>query len=207
MKAISFPSKRLLFGLAVLAWLPLWSGCRSAWDESLTAKLWHSPTFRNFNEPASNPNVRLFEHEGGADLLVQYDEVREKDGAVRGRAFFLNRNLKRLQEGRKPQFVHTNAVGGLKPVPVLVRRHAEPVPAAGWHVIVSEDRQTFTLHAGGTAVDTFRLPIYETSGGKVQRTLLTPFTVTGDVVCVGLYVGAVAAVLWLEGGAPGLNCR
>ncbi len=207
MKAISVASKRLLFPLAALCWLPLWSGCQSTWDESLTARLWHNPSFRSVNEPAPNPNVRLFQPEGGADLLVQYDEVREKDGAARGRAFYLARNLKRLQAGRKPRFVDTNAVAGLKPVPVLVRRQAEPVAKGGWHVVVSDDWQTFTLQTDGVAVDTFRLPAYETTGGKVQRTLLTPFAVTGDVVCVGLYVGTVAAVIWLQSGAPGLTCR
>src|SRR5437667_11262727 len=102
MKAISFLWKRLFLPLTALGWLLLSSGCQSTWDESLTAKLWNGASLRNFNQPAANPNVRLFQHEGRADLLVQYDEMREKDGVIRSRAFFLNRNLGRLQAGRRP---------------------------------------------------------------------------------------------------------
>ena len=43
--------------------------------------------------------------------------------------------------------------------------------------------------------------------GPLCGLLLTPFTVTGDVVIVGLYASTVAAVLWLQSGAPGLNCH
>ena len=214
MKAISSVSRQLFLRLSALCWLWLLVGCQSmcednsTWGQaSLTSKLWHSPAFCNFNEPAAKPDLKLFQHEGPADVLVQYNEVREKDGSVRRRTFFLNRNIERLQAGRKPQFVHATTVAGLKPVPVLARGSGQPAPATGLHATVSEDWQTFTLHANGQVLDTFRLPTYETPGGKVQKTLLTPLTVTGDVVIVGLYAAAVAAVLWVQSGGPGLNCH
>src|SRR5207249_3321366 len=101
----------------------------STWGQaSLTSKLWHSPSFCNFNEPAAKPDLKLFQHEGPADVLVQYNEVREKDGSVRRRTFFLNRNIERLQAGRKPRFVHATTVAGLKPVPVLGRGSGQPAP-------------------------------------------------------------------------------
>jgi hypothetical protein len=185
---------------------PLLTGCQGPGERGFTHQLWSERSFREFNAPASQPNVQLFEHRHRSDVLVRYNEVGE-DGIVQDRAFFLNKNLKRLEAGQKPRFAHKKAAAGLNPVPVMVSGSNDRVPVADLYATFAPDSRQITLHVAGEETQTFRLPVYQNSSGTVQKALLTPLAVTGDVVVVGAYAVGFAAVAWLQAGGPGLHCR
>src|SRR5260370_25177948 len=95
------------------------TGCRELNDWPLTYRLWDDRMLARFNEPADNPHLQLFQSARTNDVLVQYDEVREKNEKVRRRAFFLNPNLERLEGGKKPRFVRPTKADNLQPIPCL----------------------------------------------------------------------------------------
>jgi hypothetical protein len=198
-------ARRLSF-IPLLLSLPLLIGCQGPGQRGFTHQLWSERSFREFNAPASESNVQLFEHQHRSDVLVCYHEVRE-DGLVQDRAFFLNKNLKRLEAGLKPRFVDKKAAVGLNPVPLVVHGSNDSVPPGDLYATFATDSRQVTLRADGEELQTFRLPVYQTSSGTVQKALLTPLAVTGDVVVVGAYAVGIAAVAWLRAGGPGLHCH
>src|SRR5437762_943821 len=83
----------------VLAVQSLWlSGCA-------THALWEDGRFARYHEPANPANLRLFHSKERREVLVEYDEGREDSDSIRRRAFWLEPNLPRLEERRKPRFV------------------------------------------------------------------------------------------------------
>ena len=101
----------LLLMLPVLA-----GGC-------VTHKLWSEHTMDEWNEPAANPNLRLFRDERHADVLVIYDEYSNRHYSTNTHAFFLQQNLKPLDEHTHPHFVSTNLASRLPPVPVFASEY------------------------------------------------------------------------------------
>jgi hypothetical protein len=192
--------------LAVLFLIAFGVSCASVYEESLTYRLWNNDSFQQFNEPASDPRLALFADSRRGDVLVQYDEIREKDGLTQRRAFFVNANRRRLETGRKPRFVGANAAVGLEPIPILPAGLGQPVPPAGLCVVLDTNLNTFTLHSGGQAGAAVALPTYGTTGGA-RKTFLTPLTVTGDAVVVGATAGVIAAWAWAHSGFSMSNGR
>jgi len=181
-------------------------GCREIHDWPLTYKIWDDRAFARFNEPADSPHLQLFQSARTNDVLVQYDEVREKNEKVRRRTFFLNPNLERLEHGKKPRFVNPRKADNLQPIPLV-----SELPAFdNSHrliVVVSSHGHAVTLRDQGRELASFSLPVYETAGGKVERVILTPVAATCDVVIVGVVAGVVLAYLWAASGGPGINQR
>lgn len=207
MKGTRFLFRRLVFHISLLGFVALLAGCQGTGDYGFTHKVWSTDSLRRFNEPATDPKVEVFQHEQRSDVLVQYDEVREKDGAIRRRAFFVNQNLDRLKAGRKPRFVSLKTAAGLKPVPVVPAGTAPRSEPAGIYATVSEGSRQVSLRVNGEELQAVSLPAYPVSSGALRKTLLTPLAVTGDVVVVSCYVGVIAGVLWLRAGGPGVNCH
>ena len=183
----------------------LLTGC-AAVEDSFTYKLWHNESFRNFNEPASDPHLALFADTPRADVLVQYDEVREKDGRARRRAFFVNANRRRIEAGLKPRFVSAKAASGLTPIPILRSGDGQPTPPSGLCVVMETNQHSFILRSDGQVVNAVTLPTYGTTGG-VKKAFLTPLTVTGDTLVVGVIAGIIVAHAWAHSGYPGIDCR
>jgi hypothetical protein len=206
MTAIQIARRLSFLPFLPLCWLSLLTGCQGPGERGFTHQLWSERSFREFNAPASRPNVQLFEHRLRSDVLVCYNEVGE-DGIVQDRAFFLNKNLKRLEAGLKPRFVNKRAAVGLNPVPMIASRSGGPVLRGDLYATFAPDSRQVTLHVTGEESQTFVLPVYQNSSGTVQKALLTPLAVTGDVVVVGAYAVGIAAVAWLRAGGPGLHCR
>jgi hypothetical protein len=204
MKATRFAARRGAF--LSLALLALAAGCSAVYEESFTYKLWNNESFLHFNEPASDPHLLLFADPKRADVLVQYDEIREKDGQMQRRAFFANANRQRLEAGQKPRFVSTNAAAGLAPIPILRADSGQPIPAAGLCVVLDTNQLAFTLHSDGRAATTVALPTYSTTGGA-RKAFLTPLTVTGDTLVVGVTAGLIAAWAWAQSGVRISTCR
>jgi len=180
--------------------VPGLTGCRELNDWPLTYRLWDDRAFARFNEPADNPHLQLFQSARTNDVLVQYDEVREKNEKVRRRTFFLNPNLERLEGGKKPRFVRSSQADNLQPIPLV-----SELPAFdNSHrliVVVSSHGHAVTLRDQGRELASFSLPVYETAGGKVERVILTPVAATCDVVIVGVVAGVIVAYAWASSGA------
>src|SRR5260370_23953552 len=157
-----------------------------------------------FNEPADNPHLQLFQSARTNDVLVQYDEVREKNEKIRRRAFFLNPNLERLEGGKKPRFVSPRKSDNLQPIPLVSEPHAAD-NSQGLIGVVSSNGHEVTLRDQGLALASFSLPVYETAGGRVERVILTPVAATCDVVIVGVVAGVILAYWWAANGGPGIN--
>ena len=85
----------------------------------VTHKLWTESQLDAWNEPAGNPDLRLFHDARQQDWLVVYQEISERNDDIRTRAFFLNRNQKPLAQRSRPHFVNVNSSRSLTPVPVL----------------------------------------------------------------------------------------
>src|SRR5260370_5817823 len=164
------------------------TGCRELNDWPLTYRLWDDRMLARFNEPADNPHLQLFQSARTNDVLVQYDEVREKNEKVRRRTFLLNPNLERLEHGKKPRFVNPRKADNLQPIP-LVSALAAADNSHRLIGVVSSPGHAVTLRDQGRELASFSLPAYETAGGKVERVILTPVAATCDVVIVGFLAG------------------
>src|SRR2546422_999205 len=95
-----------------------------------TSALWEEGRFARYHEPANPPNLRLFHSSQRQDVLVEYDETRDTDEAIRRRAYWLDRNAARLRDRSKPRFVSVKDTKNLTPIPVVAAAEV-PVPAAG----------------------------------------------------------------------------
>lgn len=189
--------KPWIFPLAV-ALLASTSGCSTGDTIFLTPRLWGPGMVRNFNEPADQPDLKVFRSSKPADYLVLYDEMRENGERIRRRAFYLNANLERLNSRRKPRFVNPAKAETLAPVPLLVKLPTASTNAAV-SVSLSPDGTFWRLHeADGEVVD-FNLPTYPTASSTVLRVALTPLAVTGDAIIVGTFVGLLIAISYANG--------
>lgn len=205
-------SWRLVSAVAGLSLLI--TGCQTAQDYSLTYKLWTNAEMRHFNEPVPSPHLELFELEHSDDVLVQYDEVREKNGQVCRRAYLLRPNVGRIATKKKPRFVDSSRVSTLHRIPTgeSLSAISNAVPGLATYAIIAKGGHEFTLYRAGQVDGTYALPVYLESGGTVMRVALTPFAVAGDAVMVGLVasvVGFVEACMasagyygWRQGAYP-----
>ena len=193
-------SRKAIRFLLTACLAPGLTGCRELNDWPLTYRLWDERMLARFNEPADNPHLQLFQSARTNDVLVQYDEVREKNEKVRVRSFFLNRNLERLEGGKKPRFVSPRKADNLQPIPLVSELSASDNSHRLIGVVSSHGHEV-TLCDQERVLATFSLPVYETAGGKVERVILTPVVATCDVVIVGVVAGVIVAYAWASSGA------
>lgn len=164
----------LLLVLPLLA-----SGC-------VTHKLWTASALDEWNEPAPNPNLHLFEDARRDDLLVVYNEYSERNATTRTRAFFLKQNQKPLAKHTRPRFVNVHAAEGLPPVPVF---HLAPPSPPELYAVAEADSPKFTIFSDGEGVGPDELPTYNDGLGQVERVALTPVAATADVAIVSSVLG------------------
>jgi len=163
-----------------------------------TDALWNKTNLDAWNEPATDPNLRLFHAEPQKDLLVAYEEYSERSGATQTRAYLLYQNQKRLEQRRRPRFVSTNRLRALPPVPVF---QTPPAPGTNFsqtlYAVVSTNGPSFTIYSGDRVVSAHELPSYNDGKGRAARIALTPLAVTADITIIG---GFVFLMAWAEGG-------
>jgi hypothetical protein len=195
--------RRLISSLLVALLATLATGCESY---PLTYALWKKSELVRHCEPAPNPRLQLFQSVKPNDILVQYDELRERNDAVRRRAFYLYANLSKLEARRKPSFVSLDKAGGLIPILVIPSPGGDSSAPAGPapYATISTNGFNFTIHSANGVGSEFYLPAYEDSLTQAQRVFLTPVTVVGDVVVGAVAVGTVLGLIWLTSGAPGI---
>ena len=191
------------FGLGVLFALLL-TGCERVEKYSLTYRVWDNEDWREFSEPAPNPNLALFEATNHAHVLVEYDAFSEKHSTVKRCAYYLHTNQARVDIGTMPALVNPSAAEGMIPIPVLPTQGAltnQPSERHAYAVVTKEGRG-FTLYRPRESESTFDLPVYTETSGTPTRIVLTPFAVAGDTVMVGAVAAVVGFLLWAQIGAP-----
>jgi len=180
--------------------VPYLTGCAEMMDNylpdhTLTGRLWDSETGGHHYEPANPPELALYQDPGHGDILVVYNEVDHKTGAILRRSYLLDANQDRIVAGKKPHFLDVPATTRLEPIPL----ETNSLPAAAtndlqlWGVI-SPIGGDFTLISNGQVIGPCRLPVYGEGGNHAERILLTPVTVVGDVA---IYSAIAAAILGL----------
>ncbi len=182
-------------GSVLAVCLPLLStGCDTMRDSSMTGRLWDAGGV-NRCLPAPNPNAKFYWMADHQDVVVTYDELREKSDSIRRRAFFFKPNLRRLEDRKKPKFVDPAKIAelSLAPIPEAGRTNAPPQETI--LVKLSADGQEFTLLWSGTDLGPYALPVYLDRGDETKRFLLTPLTATGDLIVVIAVVAVVVGAV------------
>jgi hypothetical protein len=148
----------------------------------MTGRLWDADGV-NRCLPAPKPNAKLYWTADHQDVLVTYDELREKTDSIRQRAFFFKANVRRLEDRKKPRFVEPAKIVelGLVQIPVVGGTNASPQETV--LVKLSEDGQEFTLLWSGTDLGPYALPVYLDRGSETKRFLLTPLTAAWRALC------------------------
>ena len=165
-----------------------------------TSALWDEGTFAQFYQPAHPTNLRLFYSKERQDVLVQYDEWNEGDAGVRARCFWLEPNIARVSQDRKPHFVSDNVTNGLMTVQVSDSPEGSaPTGAMDVHAVARPDQDSFTLYVGDEELAPYSLPFYRGSSQKVKQVLLTPFAVAVDLTIVGAVIAYFSAPEILSG--------
>ena len=182
-------------GAVLAVCLPLLStGCDTVRDSSMTGRLWDAGGV-NRCLPAPKPNAKLYWTAARQDVLVTYDELREKNDSVRRRAFYFKPNLRRLEDRKKPRFVEPAKIVDLSLVQIPEVGGTNASPQETILVKLSDDGQEFTLLWSGTDLGPYALPVYLDRGSETKRFLLTPLTATGDFIIVVAVVAVVAGVV------------
>ena len=198
--------RQLTAWLLIVSMTPLATGCDTICDSTITGRLWDAGGVDRCL-PAPRPNLKFFRTPGQDDVLVTYDELREKDDAIRRRAFFFKPNVRKLEARKKPKFISPAKWMALRLVPVAEGGTDNAAPGEVVFVKVSEDSQEFTLVWRGAELGPYVLPVYVDRGSRVRRALLTPLTATGDVLVVVVSVGVVGGVIFAYGYAGGQPWR
>jgi hypothetical protein len=162
-----------------------------------TNALWNKTQLDAWNEPDDNSRLQLFDASRQKDFLVVYDEYSERHDSTRTRAYFLNQNDKRVEQGRKPHFVSAQLSRELPLVPVL-----QTLPLANTnflptvYAVISTNKQSFTIYSSEQRTN-HDMPVYNDGWGRTDRIALTPVAVVADLTIVG---GFLFLEFWSVGG-------
>jgi hypothetical protein len=178
------PIALFVFGLFLLT---LGNGC-------VTHELWKNDNLEAWNQPATNPNLRLFTTSQKDDLLVVYDEYSERNDKTHPRAYWLKENQNIIDQRKFPHFISTNTFG-FAAVPVF-STGTDPINLP-LYAVVATNGQSFTLHLDNGSTESHDLPFYNDQKGKVEKFALTPLATAADVTIVG----GVFGYFFLEGMA------
>ena len=154
-----------------------------------TNALWNKTDLDAWNEPAQNADVRLFNARNKKDFLVVYDEYSERNDSIHTRAYFLNQNQKRVEQGQRPHFVSTRRAGKLPPVSLFqTLPESNTNFAQAIFAVISTNKQSFTIYSDKEKTD-YSLAVYNDGRGQISRMALTPVAVTADLTIVGGILG------------------
>jgi hypothetical protein len=186
--------------LMLFSLMPLISGCESIKEHSLTGRAWDE-NMNSVCRPALGTHIQFFQTPDLTDVLVRYDEEREKTGTLHPRAYFVLANEPRTLARKRPRFVKPSIADGMQPVPfnVSTNNSPAPVPSAGpgFSAVLSADGLEFALFRDGRQAGSYSLPVYVDRRSQVVMLLVAPGTLTVDAVVGGLVVGAFAGVLYV----------
>jgi hypothetical protein len=192
--------QRVVTALLLVSLMPVICGCESVKDHSLTARAWDE-NMNSVYRPALDTHIQFFQKPDLTDVLVRYDEEREKSGALHPRAYFVLANESRTLARKKPHFVRPDLADAMRPIPFNFGTNgfSAPVPpgVAGFSAVLSADGLDFNLFRDGRLAGSYPLPVYVDRRSQLAMLLEAPGTLTVDAVASGLVVGAVAGVLYV----------
>jgi len=81
----SSESQRFVAGLLIVCLTIVSTGCESVRESSITGRFWDGGGANRYL-PAPQSNVRFYRTSDSHEVLVTYDELREKDDSIRRRA-------------------------------------------------------------------------------------------------------------------------
>jgi hypothetical protein len=193
---------RALTALVLFSLMPLISGCESIEDDPVTGRAWDA-NMNSVYRPAPHPNVQFFQKPDLTDVLVRYDEEREKTGAARHRAYFVLANESRTLARQKPRFVRPSLADSMRPVPFTIGTNRFPAPlpsaASGFLAVLSIDGLEFTLFRDGRQAGSYSLPVYVDRRSQFAMLMEAPGTLTVDAVVVCVVAGGIVGLIYLEG--------
>jgi hypothetical protein len=174
--------RNLLSLLLLVIQVPLWTGC--------TVMLWDRTTFSTYYHAADPSNLQVYYSEERRDLLVQYDEARETEKAVRRRYYWLEPNVQLTEEGRKPKFCEPGSFDRmqmLSQTPVAMN----PTPSGmnGLYVVNKPRDLRFTIYSGTNEINSYILPDYDADQQIALKILLTPPALAADATVAGALLG------------------
>jgi hypothetical protein len=152
--------------------------------------LWNKSTFSRYYHPADPANLQLYYSDARKDMLVQYDESREREKKVQRRSYWLEPNLALANNGQKPQFINSVSLDGLTPVPLTaIQPVSPPTGFKGLYAVCQSHDPRFTLYAGTNELNSCTLPIYHANKQVAVKVLLTPPALVADATLVGGLLG------------------
>jgi hypothetical protein len=154
-----------------------------------TYALWTNGNLDAYKEPALSPNLRLYESKQKNDILVVYKEYAERNESTNTRAYWLNKNEKRVENQYAPGFVRKGSASHLTPIPVFYSVPEKADFTRGSYAVCETNQQSFKLFSNGREICSFSLPVYKDRRGSIEKIALTPFAVSADVTVVGACAG------------------
>jgi hypothetical protein len=179
--------KTILITVPSLALMILGGGC--------TMALWQNDIIDPWNEPATQSHVHLFQSQPEGKILVVYNEHNGRNDAMRRRAYWLTESQDDPERHQAPHFVSTNSSAGLTAIPIFVAP-PDPLELPPLYAVAATNGQSFSLYSSQTKTRSYSLPSYDDRKGEVEKVLLTPITVAGDLTIIGgvigyLYIGGL----------------
>jgi len=170
--------RNLLLALLLVVQAPLWTGC--------TALLWERSTFSTYYHATSPANLQVYYSDERKDLLVQYDESRNKEKAARTRYYWLEPNVKLTEQGRKPMFARPVSFDGLQLLPQTpIAFNPTPAGLKGLYLVCRPDNIRFKVYSGTNQLNSCILPDYDGVQKTALKVLLTPPAVIVDATVIG----------------------
>ena len=176
----------------MLALLVSQSGC--------TYALWTNGNLDAYREPMPDPSLHLYESRQSNDVLVVYQEISERNDAIRTREYWLNKNEKRIDNLHQPIFVSKKSARQLSPIPVYDSMPKDVGSKQGFYAVCETNQPAFTLYSGQQEIGDYKLPVYNDRWGYVEKTALTPITTSVDLTIVGGWIGIL--YLYSRAGEP-----
>lgn len=169
--------------------------CQVIFLSGCTGVLWEKERFAHCHWPANPPGLRLSYSESTRDVLAEYDEMSEDTTVIQRRAYWIERNDRKVLADRRPRFVAVTNAQDLAAVPLADAPTSPPASSyRGLYAVVATNGESFTLYLGERAPTFYRLPVYYAgSGQRVKQVLLTPFAVATDATIVGGIIAVIAA--------------
>ena len=131
------------------------------------------------------------------DMLVIYDELSDRTGDLKERAYLLREGAVRLARGKKPRFLKAMQYQTLAdPRAYDLTSSPDGVPSFRIQLHEADGQPSF-------AGEIFSLPVYQDHTGYPALAALTPLAVAADISVVGFCVG----LFGLYGYAQGFNYR
>ena len=174
--------------LALVCLLGALTGCQSG-GYGLTGALWDDAHAHHYCLAADNANLVLFD--AGRDILVQYNELNEKQDTITRRAYYLASNDRWIVEGKQPVFENLSKPIRLSPVPSATALEAAAQADTPLCVVENKEARQFTVYRFGKVAGIHDLPFYPCKSGVMTRVALTPLAVAGDITIAGCVVGCI----------------